>query len=296
MMSRILLTGIATLDIINTVDHYPQEDEELRAIAQRITLGGNASNSASVLAQLGQQCELVAVVAEESDGEHIIQALHTANVGTDYLSRQQGKSPVSYITLNQATGSRTIVHHRNLVELSFNHFQNVPVHEFDALHFEARNCAELEKMLAFAREQCVDQTVFLEIEKQRSDWDMLRLLPYVDVVMFSKAYVQSIEPNSVEPWGFLQQVQRDYPEKILTCTWGAIGAYALDMQGVQHFAAAPAVKVVDSIGAGDTFNAGLIHALCSHAIVPEALQFAVALASRKVAQVGFNIASADSHI
>ncbi|MGV6808292.1 MAG: PfkB family carbohydrate kinase [bacterium] len=295
-MSRILLTGIATLDIINTVEHYPQEDEELRALVQRISLGGNASNSASVLAQLGQQCELVAVVAEEPDGEQIIQALHAANVGTDYVSRQQGKSPVSYITLNETTGSRTIVHYRNLAELAFHHFQKIPVHEFDALHFEARNCAELEKMLRFVREQCVDQTVFLEIEKQRGDWDMLSLLPYVDVVMFSKAYVQSIEPNSANPRRFLQQVQRDYPEKILTCTWGATGAYALDVQGDQHFVAAPQVKVVDSIGAGDTFNAGLIHNLCSHATVPEALQFALELASHKVTQVGFDFSSADLRI
>ena len=43
-MSLILLTGNITLDIINTVAHYPQEDEELRANSQRITVGGNATN------------------------------------------------------------------------------------------------------------------------------------------------------------------------------------------------------------------------------------------------------------
>ncbi|MGD8712214.1 MAG: carbohydrate kinase, partial [Thiohalophilus sp.] len=40
-MSRILTTGIATLDIINQVDHYPAEDEELRAELQSIRCGGN---------------------------------------------------------------------------------------------------------------------------------------------------------------------------------------------------------------------------------------------------------------
>ena len=49
-MSHILTVGIATLDIINLVDHYPAEDEEMRALAQHIECGGNAANTASVLA------------------------------------------------------------------------------------------------------------------------------------------------------------------------------------------------------------------------------------------------------
>ena len=30
-MARVLGIGIATLDIVNLVDHYPVEDEEMRA-------------------------------------------------------------------------------------------------------------------------------------------------------------------------------------------------------------------------------------------------------------------------
>lgn len=37
---RILAVGIATLYIINTVDGYPAEDQEVRASAQRVARGG----------------------------------------------------------------------------------------------------------------------------------------------------------------------------------------------------------------------------------------------------------------
>ena len=47
-MSRILVVGNATLDIIHSVDHYPAEDEELRASTQRRVRGGNAATTAYV--------------------------------------------------------------------------------------------------------------------------------------------------------------------------------------------------------------------------------------------------------
>jgi hypothetical protein len=51
-MAKILGIGIAALDIINTVDGYPNEDAEVRAINQRVCRGGNATNTLVVLSQL----------------------------------------------------------------------------------------------------------------------------------------------------------------------------------------------------------------------------------------------------
>ena len=47
-MAKILAVGIATLDIINTVDRYPEEDSEIRALSQHQTRGGNATNTLRV--------------------------------------------------------------------------------------------------------------------------------------------------------------------------------------------------------------------------------------------------------
>ena len=70
-MSHILIVGIATLDIINIVDHYPVEDEEIRALSQRIECGGNAANTASILAQYGHKIEFAGTLADEPDGHRI---------------------------------------------------------------------------------------------------------------------------------------------------------------------------------------------------------------------------------
>ena len=46
-MAHILAIGIATLDIVNTLDGYPAEDDVVRALRQRVSRGGNATNNGS---------------------------------------------------------------------------------------------------------------------------------------------------------------------------------------------------------------------------------------------------------
>lgn len=284
-MSFILVTGNATLDISNLVAHYPSEDEEMRALHQWVSTGGNGANMAKVLAAHAHRCDLCGVIAQNSDGDHIFADLSSKAVGLEYVVRQPGATPVSYITLNQQNGSRTIVHYRDLPELSAGDFRRIPVGHYDWLHFEGRNVGELAKMLAYARENLYDQPVSLEIEKVRDGLE--ELVPQVDLVMFPRAYAQAQGFQEAE--SFLRDRQQKHGKVWMTCTWGEAGAWAIDQLGVLfHAPASPVGKVVDTVGAGDVFNAGLVHALATGSLLEEALHYAVKLAARKVRQQGFD--------
>lgn len=79
---------------------------------------------------------------------------------------------------------------------------------------------------------------------------------------------------------------------IAFCTDGSKGASALDNKTKQISQAMPPTieKVIDTVGAGDTFNAGIILYLSRHKSfqIANALEFACNLATRKVAQQGFD--------
>ena len=49
---RVMLVGHACLDIINTLPAYPSEDADVRAVSNTKLRGGNAANSAAVVASL----------------------------------------------------------------------------------------------------------------------------------------------------------------------------------------------------------------------------------------------------
>ncbi|MGK0673515.1 MAG: PfkB family carbohydrate kinase [Halothiobacillaceae bacterium] len=284
-MARILGTGIATLDIINTVDGYPTEDSEVRAIEQAVRLGGNTANTLGILAQAGHQCHFAGVLAGDMGGRRIAAELMARDIGLDHARKMAGgAAPTSYIALNRRNGSRTIIHYRDLPEFGMDDFINIPVETFDWLHFEARNCDELVAMLAYARSMVRDQPISLEVEKEREGLELL--WDYPDIIIFSRAFARG--RGFEQPQEFLAEARTWAARAILILPWGEQGAWALQGETLLHSPAFPPPEVVDTLGAGDTFNAGLIHAMLSGRAFRHALEDACRLAGRKVGQVGLD--------
>lgn len=285
-MAKILCVGIATVDIINSVDGFPEEDAEVRAVAQRICRGGNASNSAVVLSQLGHACDWCGTLVEESDGRRILADLEHHGVGHRYSKLlPQGKVPTSYITLNQDNGSRTIVHYRDLPELDAEHLKRLPLETFDWIHFEGRNIDETRQMMQHCSALAKAPLISLEVEKPRETIDTL--FAYADLLLFSRVYARHQGYDSGE--AFVTAMHRTLPDKRLVCAWGSNGAYAIDNSGeLLHQQAIDIGRPVDTVGAGDVFNAGIISALSLGQPLPQALKAANTLAGRKCQQFGFD--------
>lgn len=284
-MPSILIVGNAVLDIILGVDHYPQEDEEMRAASRRLSLGGNAANTARVLAGLGHEVALLATLAPDADAAELRRLLAEAGVGTDHLvTAAGGHTPVSYILLHEANGSRTIVHHRDLAELAFEDFRTLPLDNYAWIHFEGRNVAAVSRMMAQLREPGFAGRVSVEIEKDRPQIDAL--MPDADLVLFSRALAEARgHPDAA---ALLTAARGLAPRATLSCTWGDQGAWALDPGGTRHHCPAfVPPRVVDTVGAGDVFNAGMIDALLRGDSLEQALGAATRLAGRKVGQAGF---------
>lgn len=292
-MARILTVGIATLDIINTVDGFPPEDAEVRATAQEMRRGGNASNTAVVLSQLGHECAFAASLADDASSEVIRADLKAYRIDMGAVATVAGgRAPVSYVTLNQQNGSRTIVHYRELPEYRFAHFARIDLHNVDWLHFEGRNVPETRAMLDHARQQRPTLPISVELEKPRPEIESL--CAGADLLLYSRGYVQQGRTQQgvatpTDPVAFLREQQRRWPGSEHTCTWGADGAWGIDRQGeIFHSPARLLTTVVDTLGAGDTFNAGMIHARLGGGGLSQALTGACQLAAEKCARQGLH--------
>lgn len=191
--------------------------------------------------------------------------------------------PTSFITLNQSNRSRTIVHYRDLPEFSLTSFKKIDLACFDWVHFEGRNIHETYQMLQYVRRHFPQLTVSLEVEKPRIGIE--KLLMEVDVLLFSQTFAKA--QGYMDAFRFLQAMRCYTSQTQLVCAWGAEGGHALDSE--DHYYTSPAyppLKIIDTIGAGDTFNAGIIDGLCRNFSLKVALQRACQLAGQKCGQVG----------
>jgi ketohexokinase len=283
-MARILGIGNATLDIIHAVEEYPPENGEVRCTARELRCGGNTANLLAVLAQLGHACSLAGVLTDDSEGRRVRQELARSGLDiTPCRISSTGTMPVSSVLLSAATGSRTIVHYRDLPEYGYGDFARLDLQAFDWLHFEGRNIVALGDMLQWSRQHYPAIPRSLEVEKPRAGID--RLFGLADVLLFSRDYAQ--QQNYEQPEQLLQDIHADFPETLLFCTLGGEGAIAVDRDGrVYRQPAVAPDNVVDTLGAGDTFHAAVINGSLAGLDTGELLYQACVLAGRKCTQQG----------
>ena len=147
---RVLCVGLIALDIVSTYQRFPDEDEDIRAISQKWQTGGNACTNATVLTQLGMQCEFLGSLSRGAEAEFV--CCHLRDRGVRYsccVRHLDCGTPTSCVTLSLETGSRTVVHARNdLPELSVSALEKISLSNYDWVHFEGRrNEEEIVKMI-----------------------------------------------------------------------------------------------------------------------------------------------------
>ena len=284
-MAKILAIGNVVLDILLFVNHYPHEDEEMRASQRLRQPGGNAANTLYVLAQLGHEVSLVSTLAADTEAKLLTQALQQRGIDLSHIQRKlKGATPVSHVLINHANGSRTIVHYRDLPEVDFEHFGKIEIEAYDWLHFEGRNVDNLKGMLNLSRTFCPDTPISLELEKPRDGIEAL--LNTARVLFTGRHYAKAC--GHADATECIKALRPHAPESLIICTWGAEGAWFQHASGDIQHVPAESVRVRDTLGAGDTFIAGVIHALLEGQTAEQAVQAGSKLAARKCRQTGLD--------
>jgi len=285
-MTRVLGLGVATLDIINSVDQYPLEDQKLRSNSRNRKRGGNAANTLVILSQLGYQCAFAGTLANAPDTNVIRKDFNKHNVDISHCPISiSGSTPTSYITLSETNGSRTILHYRDLREFTNDDFLKIDLSGFDWIHFEGRVINETHQMLTQTKKTYPAIPVSLEVEKPRDNIESL--FQFADTLFFSQSYAAHFGFNDAE--SFILQTHKKHISKELVCTWGHNDSVAINNKGkLTKCQTYPPEIIIDTIAAGDTFNAGFIDAKLRKLSLSEALESANKLAGKKCGQLGLD--------
>jgi len=204
--------------------------------------------------------------------------------------------------------------------------------DIQAIHIEARWIKSMMQILGYIRRQYPSIFISIEIEKERLyDSDDARnlgpqsdaypvndLISFADLVFFSRqlvrnrGYAQEQTDHDNTPKQFIEHIIEQYGKNrvarplTVVVPWGETGAYGArydcslalydesyqqDIE-VQFSPSFPPQNVVDTIGAGDTFNGAYLSYAMKNNIwkydVAQCLQYACKVAGYKVGYEGFD--------
>ncbi|HEY0516383.1 MAG TPA: carbohydrate kinase family protein, partial [Solirubrobacteraceae bacterium] len=249
--------------------------------------GGAAANAALALASSGRPARLIGCVAEDDLGRWLIEDLSRSGLGE------------GIIVLDGHTTGLTVACEAPGRDRSFITFLGVnTVWALEHMPADVASCASLlvcdyfcapslrgaptRELMLRARAQ--GARTFFDTAWDPSGWaretreEVLGLLDVVDVFLPNEAEASALLGLDAPAEQLARQLQHISGGWVVV-KMGARGARAAGPDGAQLSVAAQPVEVLDSTGAGDAFNAGLIAALCDGADWPEALESGTRLAA-----------------
>ncbi|XP_046583804.1 ketohexokinase-like isoform X2 [Haliotis rubra] len=265
---------------------------KLRCVESKWQRGGNASTTATVLSMLGEDAEFMGTITDRAEQRFLMEDFKTNCVDTKNVIVCEGSGcPTATVIINKQTGSRTILNSRNgLREMSYADFLSVNLDLYKWIHFETRpNCPDVMTMLSRVLDHNarVEDKIVTSVEFEnphRPHHDVL--FNMADYMFVSKEFAQHYGYTNMEEAveGLTHTCQ---PRIAIICAWGECGAAG--KQSTSETVTSPALKldhVVDTLGAGDTFIAGTLHALAKGRCLKSAIAFGCKLSGFKCGMRG----------
>jgi fructokinase len=231
--------------------------------------GGSMMNTAVSLGRSGARVEFISEIAHDHAGEVIVSFLHENNVGTQYLSRyDNGKTTIALAFLDDRADA-TYSFYSDLPDLRLNGKLPVPGDDDIVLFgsFFSLSDGIHEKLHSFLAEARKNKVLVLYDPNFRKPHlaDLPRIMPRIlenfscaDIIRGSDEDFLHIFASRDAGEAYASMNSKDNQVLIYTRSDEPVNIIS---GKVRITVPVPGIKPVSTIGAGDSFNAGLIHAL-----------------------------------
>lgn len=284
----ILCCGEAVIDMLPTTS--PDGASAFRPVT-----GGAAVNCAIALARLGQDAGFFGGLSTDTFGEMLSEALQAEGVDIGRTTPVPASTTVAFIHPDDGTQGFTFLDEgsagRSLSPIMLPPLDGVEAGVFGGIsliHKPAAGAFEaLMQMMGPERLVLFDPNIrpaLIGDQEQTYRERLWRIIGQADIVKLSDEDIEWLRPDPPE-----QLLQGR--ATLVVHSHGPNGVTLFSRHGAQHLPAS-AVDVVDTVGAGDTFNAGLLASLAEQGLLsPAALARADAGALNRAAALGIRAAT-----
>lgn len=277
------------MDLVAYADRRPNSGETMKGNSFSISLGGKGFNQAISAGRSGAESSMLGNLGVDNFGDDFMQAFITEGVDSSQVERHQDLGTGVGLPVVTKDGDNSII-----IMLRSNDEGNSDYIERHRDHIIQSDVLLLQLELPLD-----GNLAAAKIAKENGVKVVLTPAP-VSAINEFQGLVDVVVPNeneAAELTGIYDDVakQAEKLREITNCSYvvitlGPKGAYVYNgTEGA--FVSAPAVEVVDSVGAGDTMCANLSYRLAAGDDIFTAAQYGVYAATLKVTRKGSALAS-----
>ena len=289
-LKRILILGSAVIDIIVTIDRLPLAGEDIPGLQTGMIVGGCAFNVSKILDGLQIPHDLCVPVGQGMYADHIREALHEG--GHEVLIEDDREDNGYCLSLVEKDGERTFISIDG-IETKWHDawLERLHAADYDYLYasgygFQDGNSSG-EVLLRFLCGKKADAKLILDpgprlLGKQFEE----KLLQMGTILKMNQSEAKAMgQSENVRKAAENLHHRTGQPVII---TMGQAGTLLHTTEGEEIIPTVP-VKVIDTIGAGDSHTAGFIAALANGKSLREACREANHIAACVVQHVGCSL-------
>jgi ribokinase len=273
MSIKIAVVGSINMDLVTSVKKVPIAGETVMGETFATMPGGKGANQAVAAARLGAEVSIIGCLGNDYLGDGLLEVLHKEGICTKAVKRVDGSSGTASIILSEGDN-------RIIVVPGANHKMTPQWIEENRKVIEESNLLLVQLEIPL---NCVQKA--LEIAKAANVKTILNPAPITRLPAEIVRFSDYITPNEHEYQTLLEDFSAADLSGKLIITMGQNGVLYYE-DGKEVRIPAQKVPVLDTTGAGDTFNGALGVALCEQMELDAAIRFANKAAALSVTQIG----------
>jgi ribokinase len=287
-MKKYCVVGSLNMDMTTRVSRFPEAGETIAGQSFSIYPGGKGANQAVALAKLGASVEMVGAVGDDVLGRRYEEVLVSLGIGRAGLKREAGTSTGTASIEVTASGENHIIivaGANETVTPSYVEANRALIESCDILLLQLE--IPIESVLAAAKiAHAAGRTVILDPAPARELPP--ELYPLVSIITPNETEARILtgedtcNEDGIERAG-AALLARGVGSAVIKAS--ARGAFLVSNRGCAHIDGFP-VQVIDTVAAGDSFNAGLTYSLGEGEGFEAAVRFANAVGALSTTKEG----------
>lgn len=288
-MNRVAVIGSLNMDVIVEVEDFPKAGQTITAKSIDYRAGGKGINTAAAAASLGASTILIGTVGEDTFGQQLVAQINKIpNLdGSRVINSTEAPTGVASILATDSDNCIAVVSGANNLTNEKVAKENKEIFQLADVLISQFEIPEEGIRQAFKEAHMAKTITILNPAPYRKfKKDLLEAVSIItpNETEFDDLCIDfDVKGDSIEQK--MLTWQKDYPNTRLVVTRGGNGVSYVEGTNVVTLSA-PKVKVVDTIGAGDTFNGALGSLISREVPIEEAIYKASVAAGLSVTHKG----------